>query len=104
MSKNNEEQINVKAKGILFQSMDLIMKNLKDNIEHLNKPKYFKYTQKFIDFTYDGIVNKRNFFLLASGRSAFILQCFATRLVHLGAKIYVITNLASNPAMREKMY
>lgn len=96
------QKINGKARKILFESMELIMKNLQDNMEHLNKPKYFKHTQKFIELIYDGIVNKRRFFLLASGRSAFILQCFATRLVHLGARPYMITNLRSNPAMRVK--
>lgn len=94
--------VNGKARKIIFESMDLIMKYLEENIEHLNKPKYFKYTQKFIELIYDGIINKRRFFLLASGRSAFILQCFATRLVHLGAEPYMITNLRSNPAMRDK--
>ena len=96
------QKVNGKAKKILFESMELILKNLQDNMEHLNKPKYFKHTQKFIELIYDGIVNKRRFFLLASGRSAFILQCFATRLVHLGARQYMITNLRSNPAMRDK--
>ena len=98
---NNEPitRVNGKAKEILFQSMDLIMKNLKHNMEHLNKPKYFSHTQKFIELIHNGLVNKRKFFLLASGRSAFILQCFATRLVHLGAEVYMITNLASMPAL-----
>ncbi len=102
MMVEENQKVNGKARKILFQSMELILKNLQDNIEHLNKPKYFKHTQKFIELIYDGIVNKRRFFLLASGRSAFILQCFATRLVHLGARPYMITNLTSNPAMRDK--
>ncbi|MFX0071586.1 MAG: SIS domain-containing protein [Candidatus Hermodarchaeota archaeon] len=102
MTVKHNETVNGKARKILFESMDLIMKNLQDNMVHLDKPKYFKHTQKFIELMYDGIINKRRFFLLASGRSAFILQCFATRLVHLGAKPYMITNLTSNPAMREK--
>ncbi len=97
--ENNHMQVNGKAKEILFQSMELIMKNLQENMEHLNKPRHFKHTQKFIEMVHDGLVNKRRFFLLASGRSAFILQCFATRLVHLGAEIYVVTNLASMPAL-----
>ncbi len=99
---NIELEPNRKDKCILFRSMELIRKNLKENIEHLNKPKYFKYTQKFIDLVYEGLINNRRFFLLASGRSAFILQCFATRLVHLGAEIYMVTNLASNPALRDE--
>lgn len=100
--KNNHMQVNGKAKEILFQSMELIMKNLQENMEHLNKPRYFKHTQKFIEMVHDGLVNRRKFFLLASGRSAFILQCFATRLVHLGAEIYMVTNLASMPALTNK--
>jgi 6-phospho-3-hexuloisomerase len=102
MMVEQNQKVNGKARKILFESMELIMKNLQDNMEHLNKPKYFKHTQKFIELMYDGIINKRRFFLLASGRSAYILQCFATRLVHLGARPYMITNLTSNPAMREK--
>jgi len=102
MMVQENQKVNGKARKILFESMELIMKNLQDNMEHLNKPKYFQHTQKFIELMYDGIINKRKFFLLASGRSAFILQCFATRLVHLGARPYMITNLTSNPAMREK--
>jgi 6-phospho-3-hexuloisomerase len=101
-NKTNDEaitRVNGKAKEIMFQSMDLIMNNLKHNMEHLNKPKYFSHTQKFIELIHDGLVNKRKFFLLASGRSAFILQCFATRLVHLGAEVYMVTNLASMPAL-----
>ena len=74
---NDDVKLNGKAKEILFQSMELIMKNLKANMDHLSKPKYFTHTQKFINLVYDGLVNKRRFFLLASGRSAFILQCFA---------------------------
>ncbi|MFW9946138.1 MAG: SIS domain-containing protein [Candidatus Odinarchaeota archaeon] len=96
---NDEVKVNGKAKEILFQSMELIMKNLKANMDHLSKPKYFTHTQKFINLVYDGLVNKRKFFLLASGRSAFILQCFATRLVHFGAEVYMVTNLASIPSL-----
>jgi 6-phospho-3-hexuloisomerase len=92
-------KVNGKAREILFQSMELIMNNLQENMDHLNKPKHFKHTQKFIELVYDGLKNKRKFFLLASGRSAFILQCFATRLVHLGAEVYMVTNLASMPAL-----
>jgi D-arabinose 5-phosphate isomerase GutQ len=92
-------KVNGKAREILFQSMELIMNNLQGNMDHLNKPKYFKHTQRFIELVYDGLTNKRKFFLLASGRSAFILQCFATRLVHLGAEVYMVTNLASMPAL-----
>jgi len=100
--KTNSERkdpANAKVKEILFQSMELIMKNLQENMEHLMKPKHFEHTQHFIELVYDGLKNKRKFFLLASGRSAFILQCFATRLVHLGAEVYMITNLASMPAL-----
>ena len=100
MTKTNEIIVKGEAKKILFQSMELIMNNIKANIDHLDEN--FKYTQKFIDLVHDGVVNKRRFFLLASGRSAFILQCFATRLVHLGAEVYIITNLASIPAIRKK--
>ena len=100
MTKTNENLVNGEAKRVLFQSMELIMNNIKANIDHLDKN--FKYTQKFIDLVHDGLINKRRFFLLASGRSAFILQCFATRLVHLGAEVYIITNLASIPALRKK--
>jgi len=101
MADKSDEMVKVngKAKEILFQSMELILNNLKSNIEHLQKPKNFKHTQKFIEMVYDGVVNKRKFFLLASGRSAFILQCFATRLVHLGAEVYIVTNLASMPSL-----
>jgi 6-phospho-3-hexuloisomerase len=99
MTETNE-LINGETKRILFQSMELIMNNIKANIDHLDKN--FKYTKKFIDLVYDGLINKRRFFLLASGRSAFILQCFATRLVHLGAQVYIVTNLASMPALRKQ--
>ncbi|MHA1196641.1 MAG: SIS domain-containing protein [Promethearchaeota archaeon] len=101
MTKESEQKITVngKAKEILFRSMELIMNNLKENMEHLSKPEHFKNTQDFIELVYDGLINKRKFFLLASGRSAFILQCFATRLVHLGAEVYMVTNLASIPAL-----
>ncbi|MHA2009532.1 MAG: SIS domain-containing protein [Promethearchaeota archaeon] len=100
MTKSNEGIVNGEAKRILFQSMELIMNNIKANIDHLDKN--FKYTQKFIDLVHDGLITKRRFFLLASGRSAFILQCFATRLVHLGAEVHIVTNLASMPALRKK--
>ncbi len=93
-------KVNGKAKRILFEAMDLILKNLKENITHLDAN--FKHTQKFINIVHDGLVNNRRFFLLASGRSAFILQCFATRLVHLGAEVHMVTNLASIPAIRKK--
>ncbi|MFX0025389.1 MAG: SIS domain-containing protein [Candidatus Hermodarchaeota archaeon] len=99
---NDEIKVNGKAKEILFRAMEIMMKNLKDNMNHLSKPKYFAHTQKFIELVYDGLINKRRFFLLASGRSAFILQCFATRLVHLGANVYIVTNLASIPALTSK--
>jgi len=98
-NSESKDPVNAKAKEILFQSMELIMKNLQENMEHLMKPKHFEHTQHFIELVYDGLKNKRKFFLLASGRSAFILQCFATRLVHLGAEVYMITNLASMPAL-----
>ncbi len=100
MTKTNEILANGEAKRVLFQSMELIMNNIKANINHLDKN--FKHTQKFIDLVHDGLINERRFFLLASGRSAFILQCFATRLVHLGAEVHIVTNLASMPALRKK--
>jgi 6-phospho-3-hexuloisomerase len=100
MTKTNEILVNGEAKRVLVQSMELIMKNIQANIDHLDKN--FKHTQKFIDLVHDGLVNTRRFFLLASGRSAFILQCFATRLVHLGAEVHIVTNLASMPALRKK--
>ncbi len=96
---SNGQRLNGKERQILFQSMDVILGNLKSNMEHLSKAKYFSHTQKFINLVYDGLVQKRKFFLLASGRSAFILQCFATRLVHLGAEVYMVTNLGSIPAL-----
>ncbi|MFX0058597.1 MAG: SIS domain-containing protein [Candidatus Hodarchaeota archaeon] len=96
---NNDIKVNGKAKEILFQSMELIMKNLEDNMLHLKKDKYFTHTQKFINLVHDSLINKRKIFLLASGRSAFILQCFATRLVHFGAEVYMVTNLASIPSL-----
>ena len=102
MSELNNLEINNKAKHIIFKSMELILDNLKENMEHVARPKYFKHTQKFINIVYDGLKNKRRFFLLASGRSGMILQCFATRLVHLGASVYMITNLASLPPLRKK--
>jgi len=95
----NEQRLNGKVRQILFQSMDVILQNLKDNMDHLAKTKHFEHTRKFIDMVYDGLMKKRKFFLLASGRSAFILQCFATRLVHLGADVYMVTNLGSIPAL-----
>lgn len=98
----NEIEINGKAKKNIFRAMELMMKNLEDNKLHLEKDKYFTHTQKFIELVYDGLISKRKFFLLASGRSAFILQCFATRLVHLGADVFIVTNLASIPALTEE--
>ena len=100
MTETNELTLNGETKRILFQSMELIMNNIKANIDHLDKN--FKYTKKFINLVHDGLINKRRMFLLASGRSAFILQCFATRLVHLGAEVHIVTNLASMPALRKK--
>ena len=96
---SNGQRLNGKERHILFQSMDVMLENLKSNMEHLSKAKYFSHTQKFINLVYDGLVQKRKFFLLASGRSAFIIQCFATRLVHLGADVYMVTNLGSIPAL-----
>ncbi len=99
-AKEDTPNGNGKSKRILFEAMDLIIKNLKENMNHLDSN--FKHTQKFINIVYDGLINSRRFFLLASGRSAFILQCFATRLVHLGAEVHMVTNLASIPAIRKK--
>ena len=94
------EENGVKTKRIFTKSMELILKNIEQNMLHIDDN--FKYTQKFIDVCYDGLINKRRFFLLASGRSGMILQCYATRLVHLGAEVHMITNLASIPAMRKR--
>lgn len=100
MTEPNELMVNGEVKRTLFRSMELIMKNIEANISHLDNN--FEFTQKFIDLVHDGVIYKRRFFLLASGRSAFILQCFATRLVHLGAEVHIVTNLASMPALRQK--
>jgi len=100
MTAPNELMVNGEIKRILFRSMELIMKNIEANIKHLDKN--FEYTQKFVNLVYDGLENNRKFFLLASGRSAFILECFATRLVHLGAEVHIVTNVASIPAMRKE--
>ncbi len=100
MTAPNELMVNGEVKRTLFRSMELIMKNIDANIKHLDNN--FEHTQKFVDLVCDGLENDRRFFLLASGRSAFILQCFATRLVHLGAEVHIVTNLASIPAMRKR--
>jgi 6-phospho-3-hexuloisomerase len=100
MSESENNKVNGNSKRILFKSMDLILKNLKENMENLDKN--FKYTQKFIDVLMDGLKNKRRLFLLASGRSGMILQCFETRLVHLGAEVHFISNSRSIPALRKK--
>ena len=97
--EQNQIEVNGRAKETLFRAMDVILKNLNENVFHLKKDKYFKFTQKFIELVYDGIINKRKFFLLASGRSAFVLQTFSTRLVHLGTEVYMVTNLGSIPAL-----
>ena len=89
-----------RIKRILFQSMEIIIHNIKENITHLDQN--FDHTKKFVELVHEGILNKRRFFLLASGRSAFILECFATRLVHLGAEVHIVTNLGSMPALRNK--
>lgn len=101
MSKEKiEEKVKENSKQYLFDCMDLIVNNLKMNMKHINDN--WKFTQNFIDIINEGIKNKRHFFLLASGRSAMILRCFMTRLVHLGGKSYFISNTMSNPAMTEK--
>ena len=100
MSESENNKVNGNSKRILFKSMDLILKNLTQNMDHLDKN--FKYTQKFIDVLMDGLNNKRRFFLLASGRSGMILQCFETRLVHLGAEVHFISNSRSIPALRKR--
>jgi len=100
MSEKINIPVNGKTKKVLFKSMDLMLQNIRENMEHIDAN--FKYTQKFINLMHDGLINKRRFFLLASGRSGMILQCFATRLVHLGAEVYMITNLASIPALKKK--
>ncbi|MFW9867696.1 MAG: SIS domain-containing protein [Candidatus Thorarchaeota archaeon] len=92
-------KVNGRVKENLFRAMKIMMQNLEENCIHLQKDKYFQYTQKFVELVFDGLKNNRRFFLLASGRSAFILQCFATRLVHLGANVFMVTNLASIPAL-----
>jgi 6-phospho-3-hexuloisomerase len=99
MSENNISKSNGQAKRILVRSMEVILKNLQTNMEFLDGN--FNDTQRFIDLVYDGLINKRRFFLLASGRSAMILQCFATRLVHLGAEIYMVSNLGSIPSLKK---
>lgn len=98
MSQNNE--INSKAKRILFRSMEKIMKNLQENMDYINKN--FKSTQKFINLMHEGLIERKRFFLLASGRSGMILHCFATRLVHFGAEIFMISNMASIPALQKE--
>lgn len=100
-SEIDTSECRINNEKILFASMTAIMKNLQANMAHLSRPKYIKFSEDFIEMICDGVKNKRKFFLLASGRSAFILQCFATRLVHLGADVYMVTNLASNPALTE---
>jgi len=97
-SNNNHK--NGLTKEYLFDSMELIVDNINKNIKHISQN--WKFTKAFIDIVYEAIMNKRKFFLLASGRSAMILQCFATRLVHLGGRAHIISNLQSIPAMRKK--
>ncbi|MHA1683869.1 MAG: SIS domain-containing protein [Promethearchaeota archaeon] len=100
MSSNPEKSTGEDA--ILFKSMLKIMDNLKENIDYIRKN--IDSTKKFVNHLNAAICNKKNIFLLASGRSAFILECFATRLVHLGAKPYIVTNLASIPRIRSGDY
>ena len=44
-TSNNDISVNGKAKEALFRSMELIMKNLQTNMEHLNKPEIYPLTK-----------------------------------------------------------
>ena len=37
---SNEQRLNGKERQILFQSMDVMLQNLQENVEHLSKTKH----------------------------------------------------------------
>lgn len=94
---NNDED-NDKT-HVIFQAMEFMINNLKENIEHMQK--HYKYVKALRDRLIEDIQNKRRIFILASGRSAMVGQMFQTRLEHFGVECRFITNSRSVPKLRE---
>ncbi|MHA1865643.1 MAG: SIS domain-containing protein [Candidatus Heimdallarchaeaceae archaeon] len=84
---------------IIFRAMELMINNLKKNVEHMRK--HHEYVTAVRDRLLDDIKNERRIFILASGRSAMVGQMFQTRLEHLGAESRFITNSRSVPRVKE---
>ncbi len=97
--KLNEEDPDDNRDMIIFQAIELMINNLKKNVEHMSKHK--EYVRAVRDRLLTDIKEHRRIFILASGRSAMVGQMFQTRLEHLGAESRFITNSRSVPAVKE---
>jgi len=86
-------------KPIIFQALEFMIENLKENIKHMKE--HYEYVNALRDRLLDDIKNGRRIFILASGRSAMVGQMFQTRLEHFGVECRFITNTRSVPRLRE---
>jgi len=86
-------------KPIIFQALEFMIENLKENIRHMSE--HYEYVSALRDRLLDDIKNGRRIFILASGRSAMVGQMFQTRLEHFGVECRFITNTRSVPRLRE---
>ncbi|MHA1305250.1 MAG: SIS domain-containing protein [Candidatus Heimdallarchaeaceae archaeon] len=97
--EKKEERKDKNNRLIIFRAMELMIKNLQKNIEHMSK--HQEYVTAVRDRLLDDIKKNRRIFILASGRSAMVGQMFQTRLEHLGVESRFITNSRSVPRVRE---
>ncbi|MHA1116292.1 MAG: SIS domain-containing protein [Candidatus Heimdallarchaeum aukensis] len=95
----NKESLTENKDLIIFRAIELMIDNLKKNVEHMRK--HHEYVTAVRDRLLDDIKNERRIFILASGRSAMVGQMFQTRLEHLGAESRFITNSRSVPRVKE---
>ena len=100
LTSNDKQSPNPDNKThVIFQAMEFMINNLRENIEHMQK--HYEYVQALRDRLIEDIQNKRRIFILASGRSAMVGQMFQTRLEHFGVECRFITNSRSVPKLRE---
>jgi 6-phospho-3-hexuloisomerase len=81
------------------RSMKRIQQNLQENLTHVGE--HFEHTESFLQILEHVKREGKRIYLLASGRSGFILQCFQTRLIHLDYDVHFVTNLTTFPEMTD---
>ncbi|HIE30994.1 MAG TPA: 6-phospho-3-hexuloisomerase, partial [Methanosarcinales archaeon] len=90
--QNNENEPEALKCTTLAASMDILTKHITRALEELDVDS--------VSDMLDRILDANSVFVMGTGRSGLVGRAFATRLMHLGLRVYVVGE-STTPALRK---